>query len=363
MNNEMDDSIVRNISNDTIQKVVGNLNSDFIKDLPASPEEIAKHAIRRTHPVISNSISYPLGQAMLANRMSDEEYLLAFYQAIHSFFAGKKATDNPSAYMLVSQTGAGKTNLTSLILRNNPNTIVVNPDLHKKFNPKLETILKEDPTHLGALTGIDSYDHAKSLQRFAIDKGFNLLYECAPSEKAGLLGVDMQTLEEQEYNIEYHILAIGNLISSMAVHLRYERDITENPTSTSTKLTDLGRHDDSYKGVETVVKKLHSSNEVSVYRRGNKEEAYIPQAIGKIKSANPQEIMGILEKERKRSNKAYVFDSAGSFQEDFNKIKVSMQQRGAPEAQLKQLNEIYDRYIMYLHYIKYKESGFDNTDI
>jgi len=346
MKNEMDDSLLRNISKETITKVISYLNKDFIEELPASPEEIAKYAIRRTHPVISNNISFSLGQAMLNNRMTDEEYLLSFYQAVHSFFAGKKSAEGPaSAYILVSQTGAGKTNLTKLILNNDPNTVIVNPDLHKKFNPKLKTILEEDPTHLGALTGIDSYDHAKSLQRFAMNNGFNLLYECAPSQKSGLLGVDLKNLEDQKYNIEYHILSIGNLLSSMAVHLRYEKDITENPTSTSTKLTDLGRHDDSYKGVETVIRSLQPSNSVTLYRRGNIEENFVPQIIGKYKSANPQEIMDTLERERKRSNKAYVFNRTNSFQEDFNKIRSSMEYRNAPEAQFNQLNEIYNRYI------------------
>lgn len=355
----MDDKKVRNIPEETVKSVVESLNPDFIKELPASPEEIAKYALRRTEPVISDNISFSLGQAMLANRMSDEEYLMAFYQVVHTSFFDKKEIDSSCAHILVSQTGSGKTNLRKLILSNDSNIVIVNPDLYKKFNPKLKTILKEDPTNLGALTGIDSYDHANNLQNFAMSKRFNLLYECAPSEKRGLIGIDVERLETQGYDIEYHILAIGNLVSSMAVHLRYESDINKNPTSTSTKLTDLSRHDDSYKGVETAIKNLKDSINITVYRRGTEAENYIPQILGKFKNEDIQEILNVIQTERVRSNKAYVFNNTISFQEDFNRIKDSMQKREAPELQFKQLNEIYNRYITYLNYIKYREdNGF-----
>lgn len=65
----------------------------------------------------------------------------------------------------------------------------------------------------------------------------------------------------------------------------------------------------------------------------------------------------IAEFTRENSNRNYVFNAKDSFQEDFNKIKTSMENRSAPEAQFKQLNEIYDRYITYLSYIKYQENN------
>lgn len=352
----MDDKIIRNISEDTLNTVISNLNKDFIDELPVSPKELLKYATRRIDPVISENITYSLGQSMLAHRLSDEDYLTAFFQAIHTSFYEKKVCDKKTASILISQTGAGKTNLSTLILKKNPNIVVINPDLYKKFNPKLPQILKEDPTHLGALTGIDSYDHANNIRNFAIEKGYSLLFECAPSQKQGLLGIDLQTLEENGYDTRFHVMAVGDLLSLMAIHYRYEEEINRNPTSCEVKLTDLNRHEDSYKGVEKVVQTL-SPDKIHIYRRGKKEEEYIPQEITKHdeQNLNTEYIIRILLKERENSNKNYVFNETNSFQKDFNKIKTSMEKRKAPDAQFAQLEKIYDQYIMYLNYIKYKD--------
>lgn len=267
----MDDKIIRNISEDTLNTVISNLNKDFIDELPVSPKELLKYATRRIDPVISENITYSLGQSMLAHRLSDEDYLTAFFQAIHTSFYEKKVCDKKTASILISQTGAGKTNLSTLILKKNPNIVVINPDLYKKFNPKLPQILKEDPTHLGALTGIDSYDHANNIRNFAIEKGYSLLFECAPSQKQGLVGIDLQTLEENGYDTRFHVMAVGDLLSLMAIHYRYEEEINRNPTSCEVKLTDLNRHEDSYKGVEKVVQTL-SPDKIHIYRRGKKKK-------------------------------------------------------------------------------------------
>ena len=352
----MDDKIIRNISEDTLNTVISNLNKDFIDELPVSPKELLKYATRRIDPVISENITYSLGQSMLAHRLSDEDYLTAFFQAIHTSFYEKKVCDKKTASILILQTGAGKTNLSTLILKKNPNIVVINPDLYKKFNPKLPQILKEDPTHLGALTGIDSYDHANNIRNFAIEKGYSLLFECAPSQKQGLVGIDLQTLEENGYDTRFHVMAVGDLLSLMAIHYRYEEEINRNPTSCEVKLTDLNRHEDSYKGVEKVVQTL-SPDKIHIYRRGKKEEEYIPQEITKHdeQNLNTEDIIRILLKERENSNKNYVFNETNSFQKDFNKIKTSMEKRKAPDAQFAQLEKIYDQYIMYLNYIKYKD--------
>ena len=295
----MDDKIIRNISEDTLNTVISNLNKDFIDELPVSPKELLKYATRRIDPVISENITYSLGQSMLAHRLSDEDYLTAFFQAIHTSFYEKKVCDKKTASILISQTGAGKTNLSTLILKKNPNIVVINPDLYKKFNPKLPQILKEDPTHLGALTGIDSYDHANNIRNFAIEKGYSLLFECAPSQKQGLVGIDLQTLEENGYDTRFHVMAAGDLLSLMAIHYRYEEEINRNPTSCEVKLTDLNRHEDSYKGVEKVVQTL-SPDKIHIYRRGKKEEEYIPQEITKHdeQNLNTEDIIRILLKER-----------------------------------------------------------------
>lgn len=350
----MDDKIFRNISTDVLNRVKDKLNPDFVSELPASPEELLSFAKRRVDPVISDNITYALGQSMLAHRLSDEDYLLTFFNVVHSFFYEKsKAQSQKTASIIISQTGAGKTNLRNLILANN-DSIVINPDLCKKFRPDAKQIFQEDPTHFGALTGIDSYDHSSNISALAADKGYNLLFECAPSEKQGLVGIDVESLENDGYKIEAKILAVGDLISSIAIHDRYE----ENPEAPGAKLTDLNRHDESYRATSSVIREL-AKRKVQIYRRGLKKEKYVPQELTKQDlEYTAEDFMLMLAQERRKSNHDYVFNNTGkTFQEDFNRIKSHMLKRNAPAAQLSQLNSIYDKYIAYLNFIKYQEES------
>ena len=350
----MDDKIFRNISTDVLNRVKDKLNHDFVSELPASPEELLSFAKRRVDPVISDNITYALGQSMLSHRLSDEDYLLTFFNVVHSSFYGKsKSQSQKVASIIISQTGAGKTNLRNLILANN-DSIVINPDLCKKFRPDAKQIFQEDPTHFGALTGIDSYDHSSNISALAANKGYNLLFECAPSEKQGLVGIDVERLENDGYKIEAKILAVGDLISSIAIHDRYE----ENPEAPGAKLTDLNRHDESYRATSSVIRELDKRN-IQIYRRGLKKENYVPQELTKQDlEYTVEDFMKMLAQERRKSNHNYVFDNTGkNFQEDFNRIKSHILQRNAPDAQLSQLNLIYDKYISYLNFIKYQEES------
>lgn len=346
----MDDKLIRTIEKDILDKIIPTLNPDFIKELPASPQELLKFATRRTDPVISDNITYSLGQAMLAYRLSDEDYLKVFFQVIHTTFSGKSPSDNPKASIIISQTGAGKTKLRELILEKQGNTVIVNPDLYKKYNPNIPRILQEDPTHIGALTGIDSYDHANNVRNLATTLGYSLLFECAPSEKQGLVGIDLETLQLNHYVPNFYALAVGDLPSSIAIHSRYELELKKDPFAKGVKLTDLKRHDDSYKGVISVLQDLPLGR-VNIYRRGTVDEQLIPQDIvaeNGIQMKSTEELLNYLRMERNRSNYKYVFNrSRPNFLEDFHLIKRFMQERNAPQEQFEQLEQIYDRYITF----------------
>lgn len=352
----MDDKLTRTIDNEVLKKVIPTLNPDFIKELPASPQELLKFATRRTDPVISDNIAYSLGRAMLEYRMTDEDYLRAFFQVIHTTFCGKKSTDTPTASILISQTGAGKTKLRELVLGTNRNTVIVNPDLYKKYNPNIPRILQEDPTHLGALTGIDSYDHASNVRNIATSLGYSLLFECAPSEKQGLVGIDLEELYSNGYEPDFYALAVGDLPSALAIHSRYELELKKDPFAKGVKLTDLRRHDDSYKGVSSVLETL-PLDKINIYRRGTVDEELIPQDIiaeNGIHLQSTEELLNYLRRERNSSNSQYVYSSKRpNFLEDFQLIKRSMEARNAPEEQFHQLEQIYDRYITF----KYESDG------
>jgi len=347
----MDDRKTRTIEQETLDRVLRSLNKDFVNDLPIPPNDLLEFAKRRTNPFISDNISHSLGKSMLSHRLSDEDYLVTFFKVVNYVFSNKSPVGSSNAEILVSQTGAGKTRLRQLLLNRNKNTLVINSDLYKKFRPDVDQILKENPNYFGALTGIDSYDHASNITDLAATKSYNLLLECAPSNKQGLVGIDMDTLTKRDYSIKYHVLAVGDLISLLSIHSRYEDDIRDTGKKGEAKLTDIKRHDESYKGVENVLTELPTRC-VSIYRRGTQQENQIPQMLTKNNfeesSYSSEELLKILKIERNNSNYNYIFDSIGKgFREDFNQIKRKMEDRHALEEQMEQLKSIYSKYVNY----------------
>lgn len=337
-NNEM-----RKLDENVLKKVVGKLNADFIKDLPITAEELFEFAKRRIEPQISSNISYDLGKRMLESRLSDEDYFITFLKAIQDVFYAKEAEDGSiQTHILVSQTGGGKTNLRKLLLNKDKNMIIVNPDLYKKFRPDATKIMKEDPTCFGALTGIDSYDHASNILDFAIAKKYNLLLECAPSTQNGLIGVDLKKLNENGYETQFDILSVGDLISSIAIHKRYEIELRQK--NKGAKLTDLKRHNDSYEAVEEIIKEL-PPKKINIYRRGTDIEKQVPVLINGDSNKTNIYSLEKLKEEREKSNTEY---SKSNFGIDYKNIYSQMKERNAPKEQFEQLEEVYDKYLNYI---------------
>ena len=344
----------RGISKETLNELLQELNPDFIKKLPDTPQEILKFARRRVNPYISDNISEILAKQMLETRQTDKEYLLTLFKAITITFAnGQEPSKNPVAAVLVSQTGAGKTSLRELINPQNQVYIVINPDLYKKFRSDAEEIRGKDRTHFGALTGIDSYDHAANIRNYAMQNGYNILIEVAPSLQQGLIGVDEKELEEHGYKLDLHVMAVGDLVSAISIHHRYETAIFVYNGKGDTKLTDLHRHDESYLAVSECLEGMDPER-ISLYIRG--KNAAIPPKKIPTEGKTMTEILNMLQRERSVSNYAYVVGSGEpSFISDYQEILQLMQKRNAPQEEYEQLNNIYGRYVHYKSQIKSAE--------
>ena len=350
----IDYSETRGISEETLNELLQELNPDFIKKLPDTPQEILKFARRRVNPYISENISELLAKQMLEKRQPDKEYLLTLFKAMYVTFADRKApSENPIAAVLVSQTGAGKTSLRELINPQNQVYVVINPDLYKKFRSDAEEIRGRDRTHFGALTGIDSYDHAANIRNYAMEKGYNILIEVAPSLQQGLIGVDEKELEEHGYKLDLNVMAVGDLVSAISIHHRYETSIFVYNGQGDTKLTDLHRHDESYLAVSECLEGMDPER-ISLYIRS--KNAAIPPKKIPTEGKTMTEILNTLQRERSASNYAYVVGRGEtSFISDYQEILQLMQKRNAPQEEYEQLNNIYGRYVHYKSQIKSAE--------
>ena len=327
----------RKIDDSTIDKVVSRLNRDFIEGLPGDPKEIAtKYARRIVEPYISPSINDQLKEMMLEKRLSDEEYVETFLKIIYHSFHNKKTSDNPKAYILLSQTGGGKSNLRERVLRENPNVVLLDSDSYKKFRPDSTEIQDQYPQYYGALTGIDCYDHVENVSNFTMENGYDFLIESAPSISQGVIGVNTEELERLGYEINYYALAIGDIVSQMAVHKRYEYELRDDILKKSAKLTDIDRHNDSYAAVQLVLENASPESRIVVFRRGTEEENQVPQIIES--GSDKKSKMDTLESYRRKSNEEYL--ASNSFLEDYYLVRKLLLEREAPRTQIVQLESV-----------------------
>ncbi len=339
----MDDKKLRGISEETLERVLGELSPDFIATLPADPSRLLHYATRRADPVISANISYELGRKMLDYRLSDEEYLKTYFRIAADVFAGRYPEQEGKAYVLLAQTGAGKTKLREKTLRQDTNTVVINSDEYKKFRADAEQIRREDPVHFGALTGIDCYDHARNIVTFAVENAYNILIEVAPSLQQGMVGVDLEQLKRNGYEIHFQFLAVGDLVSGLAIHKRYEDDLEKKKPGA--KLTDLKRHEESYQALEKSLEEAGKveGSKIEIYVRG-KGIDYLPERVSTEEGAS-EESKRVLQKERERSNFEYVMTR--KFEQDYQEVKGRMKQREALPEEQRQLEMINEKYELY----------------
>ena len=324
---------------------------EFKKSLPCPILEIAKFARRRINPIVNSSIPEEIRIKMIndkehgGTKLTDLEYLDTFIQIVSAFTRGcnKKAIDEEKfAHIITAQTGAGKTMLRKLITKSVEKPVIIDPDRYKQYRPDIDEI---DKDKFGMLTGIDSYDHRDNLASFAIENGYDLLYEVAPTKGGNLIGVNLQLLAEKGYILSLNIMAVGDIVSAVGVHTRYEKELEQSKNERDpkpSKLTDLNRHDESVEAIEEIVKEYNLNNNVSIYIRGNESNEFQPILIERddieYSRLNNFEIY---KKLQELSNRIYI--ESRQFEYDIEFIKAQMENRNAPNSQKEQLAKIEER--------------------
>lgn len=164
----------------------------------------------------------------------------------------------------------------------------------------------------------------------------------APSKQQGLVNVDLNKLNTNNYDAEFHILAVGNLVSALAIHSRYEKDL-ENPNMYGeAKLTDLARHDDSYMAIEDIIMN-NDGKKMYIYKRGETISSY-PIELTPEHNSNSM-LLAIWRMECNRSNSKYALSG---FLSDYEDIMTKMNKRNADVSQREQLNQVRNKYLEFL---------------
>lgn len=258
-------------------------------------------------------------------------------------FFDKDKAEKPKFIIVAGQTGSGKSNLTSYICSNDNNLVVIDSDKFKAYRPDNSEIMQNYMDKYAYLTAPDSYLHRDEIVVEAIKQKYNILMECAPSQKEGLF-VDINKIIESGYEVEIHVLGVGLLNSMLSVHERYEKSLLSN--SKTAKLTSLDRHADSYDSLATSIMKEQNKDRVSifVYKRGEKD-SYEPIMVYDSnkddKYSCPAE--ALIDTQIKDNLKTIP-----EARKRYEVIEQQMEERNAPESQRKQLEDLNNNINMFM---------------
>ena len=242
-----------------------------------------KHYLAFLRTKIAPHIPQPLAQQMLDFCLSPIYHHIALNNIKKHFLSNLSPSTAPNIHIILGQTGAGKSTLAQQLLNIFPNTLPLDSDLYKQYNPLSNAILKYSPTYYGHLTGIDSYLHRQALLSTAIDKRYNILIQRAPSQKNLLNGINLKKLHSANYHIHLHILAVSLPNALLSIHERYEYQISQKHAIT--KLSDLNRALDSYNYLTKYLPELHLLNpqNITFYTRNYSQNNILQPILPEIK--------------------------------------------------------------------------------
>lgn len=242
-------------------------------------------------------------------------------------FADKDSEERPSAVFVVGQPGCGKT--TFIKNTNFSNYTIINSDDYRSFNKYSKEILDKYPTDYAKLTNFDAHLWGDELFTYAIQNGYSVLREKAPTDYS-LLEV-LKTIPSS-YDVIIDVVVAGNLSSLMATRERYEQEILQ---SNHAKLSNIEAHNKCYSLLPSFISEC-----LSCGVRVN----YITFVDGYHSISVNENNLNLLQELQDASNTQACFD----YEARMSNIKNSMNKRNASQKQydgLKKIDDIHSEII------------------
>lgn len=289
---------------------------------------------------IHTNLPEELQELMRQHILPETEHLRILKDIMDESYQGKTPVESPKFTIVCGQTGSGKSNLTASLYNKNPNMVIIDSDKYKAYRPDNEQIQQSYSEYYAYLTAPDSYLHRDEMLVDALSKKYNILMECATSQKEGLF-IDISRLIQLGYEVEICALGVSSLNSLLSVHERYEELLTQG--NKAAKLTNIARHDDSFISLNTAIKDTQNMPGVTVkvYERG-KGPTYFPYQVYSS-DQDERKFSCALEALLATQGKDEKL-TIPTAEQRLAKIEDAMKKRGAPTQQIEQLAAIRERY-------------------
>lgn len=283
-----------------------------------------------------------LQKLMRENLLTEEEHEKVLQDIKDaSYFKKSKIEppEKPKYVIVLGQTGAGKSHLTEYITKQNPNIVIIDSDKYKGYREDSDDIQREHLVEYAYLTAPDAYWHRDQMIYDAMENRYNILMECATTEKDGMF-IDTEKIMQMGYDVEIVALGVSDINSLISIHERYEDQIKNGYVAA--KLTSIARHDDSYTSLIKCIRNLDEKRvKVSIYERG-KGFPFTPKEIYHTGSEERrfESAIDAMQYAQAQDRTATIAE----FPTRYSVVSQRMISRGAPIEQINQLNEVLARY-------------------
>lgn len=165
---------------------------------------------------------------------TEAEFNSSYKEILDRILLGKNPSENPKAYILGGQPGAGKTQLQNYILAKNKNVVFINADTFRQSHPHFLDIQDEFGDESPKYTQPFINEVVERLISDLSDKKYNLIIE-GTLRTADVPLNTCQLLKNKDYEVELHIVSVKKEISYESTILRYENNVRFGliPRSTS----------------------------------------------------------------------------------------------------------------------------------
>lgn len=239
-------------------------------------------------------------------------------------FKDKETKDNPSVMFVIGQPGCGKTTFIKSL--NSSEYIIINSDNYRSFSKYSSEILEKYSTDYAKLTNFDAHLWGDELFSYAIQNGYSVLREKAPTDYSLL---EVLKSISPNYDIIINVVVEGNLSSLIRTRERYEKEILK---SDSAKLSNIESHNKCYEILPEFIKRC-----LSLGIKVN----YIVYTDSEYKTVTVSDnYLDLLQKIRDESNKKTLLN----YGDRMANIKENMIKRNAPNKQFDELTKVESLY-------------------
>ncbi len=253
-------------------------------------------------------------------KLSQEEHNKVLEVLKNDLFADKVTEKNPSIMFVVGQPGCGKT--TFIKESSLSRYIIINSDDYRHFSKYSNEILDKYPTDYAKLTNYDAHLWGDELFFYAIEKGYSVLREKAPTDYSLL---DLLKTIPHNFDVIINAVVAGNLASLLATRERYEAEILE---SNNAKLSSIEAHNKCYALLPDFI--------LGCLSLGVKVNYVVP--IGNQFKVIPvdDDYLNLLHEFRNKSNEYACL----TYSSRMDSIKKSMRNRNVSQEQFEELSKI-----------------------